>query len=87
MLPAVEPTPYDDLNEFLAELVQQQQAILGDNFIGVYLQGSFAVGGFDRHSDVDFIAVINEDISDSHLDLLQEMHHRIFHLARLSWDQ
>jgi predicted nucleotidyltransferase len=28
---------------------------LGDNYVGMYIQGSLAVGDFDMTSDVDFI--------------------------------
>ena len=41
------PTPYPELNEVLALLVTSTQKVLEDNFIGFYLQGSFAVGDFD----------------------------------------
>jgi predicted nucleotidyltransferase len=40
------------------------QDVLGTGFVGAYLQGSFAVGDFDRHSDVDFIIVIAEELLD-----------------------
>jgi len=49
------PTPYPELNAVLRELVESMQAILGESFVAACLQGSFAVGEFDRHSDVDFI--------------------------------
>jgi predicted nucleotidyltransferase len=52
-----QPTAFPDLNEVLRELVSSVQAILGENFCGAYLQGSFAVGDADEHSDVDFIVV------------------------------
>ncbi len=44
------PTPYPELNAVLQELVQSVQAVLRDNFVAACLQGSFAVGDFDRHS-------------------------------------
>ena len=49
------PTVYPKLNALLEELVSSVRAILGANFCGAYLQGSFAVGDADVHSDVDFI--------------------------------
>ena len=49
------PTPYQDLNVVLTRLVGGVQTALGATFVGAYLQGSFAVGDFDEHSDVDFI--------------------------------
>ena len=42
------PTPYPELNQVLAELVSGIQRILEHDFIGAYLQGSFALGDFDR---------------------------------------
>jgi len=46
------PTPYPELDAVLQELAESVQAVLRDNFVAICLQGSFAVGGFDRHSDV-----------------------------------
>lgn len=72
------PTPYPDLNEVLEELVSSIQNVLGDNFIGFYLQGSFALGDFDEHSDVDYIVAIHKELSDDQVSSLQTMHGRIF---------
>jgi predicted nucleotidyltransferase len=55
------PTPYPDLNQVLQELLKRVGAPRSDKFVGLYLQGSFAVGEFDEHSDVDFIVVITRD--------------------------
>ena len=74
------PTPYPELNAVLQELVKGMQSALGCNLIGVCLQGSFAVGGFDLHSDVDFVVAIEEDMSDAQVDALQVMHERIYHI-------
>jgi len=74
------PTPYGDLNNVLRELVDSVRDILKTNFAGAYLQGSFAVGDFDVNSDVDFIVVINEELSDEQIHSLQEMHDRIFQI-------
>jgi predicted nucleotidyltransferase len=70
------PTIYPDLNAVLSELVTTTQAILGDNFCGAYLQGSFAVGDADAYSDVDFVVVTHTEISDDHLAPLGAMHAR-----------
>ena len=51
------PTPLPQLNEALVELVTRASEILDENFIGAYLQGSFAIGDFDDQSDVDFLIV------------------------------
>ena len=41
-------------------------------------QGSFAVGDFDQHSDVDFIVVVEEDMTSSQVGALQEMHDQVY---------
>lgn len=46
--------------------VQQNQNILGENLIGVYLHGSAVMGCFnDQKSDLDFIVVIKNSLSKS----------------------
>jgi hypothetical protein len=74
------PTPYPELNQVLKELVVGIREILKENFIGAYLQGSFAVGDFDQHSDVDFIVVIHEELTDLEINALQELHGWIYSL-------
>jgi hypothetical protein len=71
-------TPYSGLNALLQALVSNVQTILNDNFIGLYLQGSFAVGDFDWHSDVDFTVVTAADLSVKQVDELQAMHGRLY---------
>jgi predicted nucleotidyltransferase len=80
------PTPYPDLNEVLSQLVRSVKRILGDQFIGAYLQGSFAIGDFDEHSDVDFIIAIEEQLAAGQVERLQAMHGRIYDLA-IPWAQ
>lgn len=77
---AKHPTSDVELNGVLHELVTSVQSILGDNFIGAYLQGSFAVGDWDIHSDVDFLIAIDHDIPETNLPALQAMHARIYDL-------
>jgi predicted nucleotidyltransferase len=74
------PTPYPELNAILAELRQSTQAILNENFIGLYLNGSFALGGFDPDSDADFIVVTDADVTAAQESALQTMHGRIYDL-------
>ena len=80
------PTSFPDLNAVLHELVAGVRMILGTNFCGAYLQGSFAVGDADRHSDVDFVVVTHDEISSEQLAWLQTMHGRI-HALDVSWAQ
>lgn len=80
------PTPYSELNRVLRDLVDSVQAVLSTNFVGAYLQGSFAVGDFDLHSDVDFIMVIEEELSHEEVHGLQAVHERIYDLD-IPWAQ
>lgn len=48
-------TPYRELDALLDDFVHAVRGILGDTFVGAYLQGSFALGAGDLHSDCDFI--------------------------------
>jgi len=61
------------------------RALAGD-FVGAYLQGSFALGSADEHSDVDFVVVTAREPDDARIDRLQAMHEAIFELP-VSWAQ
>jgi predicted nucleotidyltransferase len=79
-------TIYPELNGVLREFVSSAQTILAENFCGAYLQGSFAVGGADEHSDVDFIVVIHDSLSGEQVAALQAMHERLYALD-VPWAQ
>jgi len=79
-------TPYPELNGVLAELVRRTRQVLAENFIGAYLQGSFALGDGDQYSDVDFIVVTREDVSDADLPRLNAMHEGL-HALPETWAQ
>jgi RimJ/RimL family protein N-acetyltransferase/predicted nucleotidyltransferase len=81
-----EPTLYPELNAVLDELVGSMRAILGENFCGAYLQGSFALGDADEYSDVDFIVASHDEVSDTELAGLQAMHARLYALES-PWGQ
>jgi len=81
-----DPTVFPDLNAVLRELVASVQAILVENFCGLYLLGSFAVGDADTHSDVDFLVVTHDEVSDEQLAALQTMHARMYALD-VPWAQ
>lgn len=76
-------TPYPEVNLVLDVLVPEVQSILGDQFVGIYLYGSLANGGFDVDSDVDFVVVTQDELSEPLFTALQEMHARIAKIA--SW--
>jgi len=71
------PTPYPEVNAVLDVLLLDIQEILGDQFIGMYLYGSLAYGGFDQYSDVDFVVVTREELPELIISGLQAMHARI----------
>lgn len=71
------PTSNTELNTVLTEFAQSIQAILKDKLVGVYLQGSFSVGDPDMNSDVDFIVIIDSELTDEEVQTLQENHRRI----------
>ena len=75
------PTPYPVLNALLLEFLSSTKAILTENFVGAYLQGSLATGDFDEHSDIDFLVVTRKELSASEVSALQDMHMRIYGLG------
>lgn len=70
-------TPFMEVNSILGVLLSEVQSILGDQFIGLYLYGSLAYGGFDKESDIDFLVVTRNDLTDPIFNRLREMHLRI----------
>ena len=73
-------TPYPELDAVLRALVDGVAGALGDTFVGAYLQGSFALGDFDEHSDVDFVVAVRDELTDREVAALQLAHARIFAL-------
>lgn len=72
------PTPYAEVNVLLFRLVKEVQAVLGDQFLGMYLYGSLATGDFDAHSsDVDFVVVTREEVGEDLIPKLRAMHERL----------
>ncbi len=78
------PTPYAALNAVLNELIVRVRTTLGRNFVAAYLLGSFAVGDFDEDSDVDFLVVIERNLSEEEVKALQEMH-SLIHEMESDW--
>jgi predicted nucleotidyltransferase len=74
------PTSNPELNAVLHEFVKSVQEVLGENFVSACLQGSFAIGGWDNDSDVDFTIVTGQELSENELSALQAMHARIYQL-------
>jgi len=70
-----DPTPYEEVNTILLVLFTNVRAILGDQLVGLYLYGSLSLGDFDpASSDIDFLVVTAEDLSEEVLERLRIMH-------------
>ncbi len=75
------PTPYPDLNDVLARLASGAQMVLGGDFVGAYLQGSFAVGDAEEGSDVDFLVVTRELLTPDQERQVQDLQRALFDLS------
>ncbi|HMB24266.1 MAG TPA: aminoglycoside adenylyltransferase domain-containing protein [Anaerolineales bacterium] len=73
----ISSTSYPDVNEIVHVLFTRVQGILGDQLVGMYLEGSLANGGFDENSDIDVIVVTASTVSEKIFLSLQEMHKQI----------
>ncbi len=77
--PTLIPSPTNDpeINILLQELQTSIQAVLGERLVGLYLEGSLAAGGFDPSSDIDFVAVTDQEVTPEQFAALQAMHDRL----------
>lgn len=72
-------TPYSSVNTVVEHVLRNVEIILGDNFVGIYLFGSLAVGDFDPEtSDVDMLIASARPLSVSEVDRLSEFHKTLF---------
>lgn len=72
------PTPYPEVNAIIRELLTGAQAILRDNFIGMYLHGSLASGDFNpATSDIDFVVVTAQELTAEIISALENLHNRL----------
>ncbi len=74
------PVPDRELNGILNQLLEGVRPVLGRQFLGGYLSGSFAHGGWDADSDVDFVIVVEQDLDPLILDDLKAVHAGVFTL-------
>jgi predicted nucleotidyltransferase len=72
--------PYPELRQVLESFVAAVQNALKANFVGAYLVGSLATGDFDLDSDIDFLIVTREELTDTDVPLLQAVHLEIHNL-------
>ena len=68
------PTQFPELNDLLGELTERAAGILGDNFVGAYLQGSYAVGDADLHSDCEILIPVGGPITPDQEAGLRALH-------------
>jgi len=71
------PTPHPDVNAVVSELLASAREVLGDEFVGLYLHGSLAHGGFGEESDIDFCVVTAGELPEAMHAQLAAMHARL----------
>lgn len=73
------PTPYAEANAAVNALLDGVKETLGEQMVGLYLYGSLASGDFDpQTSDIDFLIVTREALSDAQVAALEAMHARLW---------
>ena len=68
------PVGDSEVNALLGELLAGVRAVLGPEFVGMYLSGSLVAGEFDRASDVDVVVVTETEVSGERLASLDALH-------------
>ena len=78
-------TRYPDVNAVLDQLLSNAQKILRDQFFAAYLYGSLSSGDFNpKTSDIDFLIVTSDALSDETISELESMHQRLWE-GDLKW--
>ncbi|MBN1659536.1 MAG: DUF4111 domain-containing protein [Anaerolineae bacterium] len=71
-------TAYPEVNTALHALLAGARSVLGDPFVGLYVHGSLAGGGFEPgRSDVDFCVATSGPLPAELLPALEAMHVRL----------
>jgi len=79
------PTPYPGVNKVLNLLLRETQKVLGPQFVGMVLYGSLSSGDFDpASSDIDFLVITADLLDEQTINVLGEMHSRIWD-SGLKW--
>lgn len=69
---------FKDVFDIIQLLSREVKNVLKDQFIGIYVHGSLAVGDFDpERSDIDFLVVTKDMVSKDLFFSLEKMHDRI----------
>lgn len=71
-------TQYPELDAVLQGHAERLRETLGDFLVGVYLVGSLAIGDFDLTSDIDFIVVTRDELSESQVKQVQSVHDQTY---------
>jgi hypothetical protein len=71
------PTPHADVNTLLRVLQDEVTRILGPALVGMYLEGSLALGNLTAGSDVDVMVATARELSDETFAALRTMHERL----------
>src|SRR5690349_11444320 len=72
------PTRYSDINAVLQQLLADVRAVLGDQFVGMYLHGSLASGDFEpATSDIDFVVATADALAGPIVAELEVLHLRL----------
>jgi hypothetical protein len=67
-----------DVQEILDLLCVSLKSVLKDKLFGIYLYGSLASGDFNSQtSDIDFLGVTHQKLSEGEIAELEEMHNQI----------
>ena len=69
-----------DVSDICGPLLKGIQGILGAELVGLYLEGSLALGDLDEASDLDFVAVVERPIDEAAFAALQRLHDELHHL-------
>jgi len=68
-------TPYQDINNLLADWTEGVKNMLGENVVGLYLSGSLTYGDFvPERSDIDLHAVVRRPLKDNELESVERLH-------------
>ena len=74
----MQPTPFAELNDVLARLVEGNREALGPDLIGIFLSGSFALGDADEGSDVDFLVVTRTFLTQRQQEAVQHVQRTLY---------
>ncbi len=76
--PVFHPTSYSEVNTILALLLSEVRALVGEELLGMYLNGSLSLGAFEPgSSDIDVLVATVDALTDEQVSALSDMHARL----------